>query len=128
MGINSPVISPDGKQVAFTALGDLYVVPIGGGKPVNITHDRFLDADPAWSADGTQLAWSTDRGGTLQDIWIHDFKTGQESAADAHRDIGAQGVVVAGWKAHRVQRRGWDVAARDAVDGGRGHGQGDADP
>jgi hypothetical protein len=77
VGVNNPKLSPDGKQVAFTALGDLYVMPIGG-QPVNVTRDRFLDADPAWSPDGSKIAWSTDRGGQLQDIWIHDLRTKQD--------------------------------------------------
>ncbi len=77
VGINTPAISPDGRQVAFTALHDLYVMPVGG-TPVNLTNDRFLDADPAWSPDGSRLAWSTDRGGQLQDLWIRDMKTGRE--------------------------------------------------
>ncbi len=33
-----PEISPDGKQIAFAALGDIYVMPVGG-KPVNLTKD-----------------------------------------------------------------------------------------
>src|SRR5262249_44370178 len=70
VGINNPKLSPDGKQVVFTALGDVWLMPIGGA-PVNLTHDRFLDADPNWSPDGTKIAWSTDRGGQLEDIWIH---------------------------------------------------------
>ena len=55
LGIVRPVISPDGKQAAFAALGDIYVMPIGG-KPENITKDRALDTDPAWSPDGSMLA------------------------------------------------------------------------
>ena len=75
-GILSPAISPDGKSVAFAALGDLWLMPIGG-KPENLTKDRFLDTEPAWSADGKFLAWSTDRGGQLLDLWIRDMSSGQ---------------------------------------------------
>jgi Tol biopolymer transport system component len=71
-GIMSPTISPDGKSIAFAALGDLWLMPIGG-KPENLTKDRFLDTEPAWSPDGKFLAWSTDRGGQLLDIWIRDM-------------------------------------------------------
>ncbi len=76
LGIATPAISPDGRQVAFIALGDLWVMPTAGGKPVNLTNDRFLDAEPAWSPDGRQLVWSTDRGGDLLDLWIRDMDTG----------------------------------------------------
>jgi Tol biopolymer transport system component len=76
VGIVHPVISPDGTKVAFAAIGDIYIMDIGG-KPVNVTNDRFFDTDPAWSPDGTRLAYSSDRGGDLLQIWIRDVKTGQ---------------------------------------------------
>ena len=73
-GIMSPSISPDGKSVAFAAIGDLWLMPLGSA-PENLTKDRFLDTEPSWSPDGRYLAWSTDRGGQLLDIWIRDFRT-----------------------------------------------------
>jgi len=75
-GIMSPAISPDGKSVVFAALGDLWLMPLGG-KPENLTKDRFLDTEPSWSPDGRFLAWSTDRGGQLLDIWVRDMSNGQ---------------------------------------------------
>jgi Tol biopolymer transport system component len=78
LGIVRPVISPDGKRVAFNALGDIWVMDIGS-KPKRITNDRFLDADPAWSPDGSKLVFSSDRAETGNlDLWIHDLKTGAE--------------------------------------------------
>ncbi len=79
LGIVRPVISPDGKRIAFNALGDIWVMDIGS-KPKRLTHDRFLDADPSWSPDGTKLVYSSDRAETGNlDLWIHDFKTGSET-------------------------------------------------
>ena len=54
LGIVRPVISPDGTQIAFAAVGDIYVMPVGGGEPVNLTKDSALDTDPAWSPDGAR--------------------------------------------------------------------------
>ena len=77
LGVVRPVISPDGRAVAFSALGDLWLMPVGG-TPENLTKSRFLDTEPAWSPDGAQLAWASDKGGTLLDLWVRDVRTGEE--------------------------------------------------
>jgi Tol biopolymer transport system component len=77
LGIVRPVISPDGTKIAFAAVGDIYVMPIGG-KPENITKDRYLDTDPNWSPDGNQLVYSSDRGRDHLQLWIHDMRTGTD--------------------------------------------------
>ncbi len=77
LGIERPVLSPDGKSIAFVALGDLWLLPATGGKPQNLTNDAAYDLDPTWSPDGRFLAWSSDRAGGLLQIWIRDMQTGQ---------------------------------------------------
>ncbi len=71
-----PAISPDGKQIAFAALGDLWMMTIGS-KPQRITNDAFVETDPVWSRDGKSLVFSSDRSGSM-DIWIRDLQTGQD--------------------------------------------------
>src|SRR5438067_179687 len=76
LGIVRPVISPDGRQIAFAAVGDIYVMPVGG-KPVDVTKDAALDTDPAWSPDGSQLVYSSDKESEHLQLWIRDMKTGR---------------------------------------------------
>ncbi len=76
LGIVRPVISPDGKQIAFAALGDIYVMPIGG-KPVNVTNDPAFDTDPSWSPDGRALVYSSDKNSEHLQLWIRDMTSGQ---------------------------------------------------
>ena len=76
LGIVRPVISPDGTQIAFAAVGDIYVMPVNGGAPVNITKDSALDTDPSWSPDGSQLVYSSDRESPHLQLWVRDMKNG----------------------------------------------------
>jgi Tol biopolymer transport system component/imidazolonepropionase-like amidohydrolase len=76
LGVVSPKISPDGKQIAFAALGDIYVMAVGG-KAVNLTKDAALDTEPAWSPDGSQLAYSSDKDSEHLQLWVRDMKSGR---------------------------------------------------
>lgn len=84
-GIVSPVVSPDGRAVAFVAMGDLWVAPVGG-KPVQVTNDAAVEMDPAWSPDGTELAFSSDRSGEMA-LWVHDLRTHDERRLDERGGI-----------------------------------------
>ena len=77
LGIVSPAVSPDGRAVAFVAVGDLYVAR--DGKLAQVTHDPYMEMDPAWSPDGNTLAYVSDRSGTME-IWLRSVTTGAERA------------------------------------------------
>jgi Tol biopolymer transport system component/imidazolonepropionase-like amidohydrolase len=76
-GITYPAVSPDGTQTVFAALGDLWLMPIGG-VPRRLTADPAVETEPAWSPDGKSVAYSSDRGGTMPSIWIRDLQTGAD--------------------------------------------------
>lgn len=76
LGIGSPVLSPDGCNIAFRALNDIWTMAIGD-RPRRVCRDGFHKSDPAWSPDGRWLSYSSDRGGKL-DIWLRDLHTGED--------------------------------------------------
>lgn len=82
-GIADPALSPDGATVAFRALNALWLLK--DGKATRLVSDGFWVCDPAWSPDGRQLAYSTDRAGSL-DIWVRDLESGEERQLTSHRD------------------------------------------
>jgi Tol biopolymer transport system component len=61
-------ISPDGKHIAYSALSRLYVSEVSGGTPRRVVTESGAEYQPAWSPDGTWLAyvtWTNEEGG----IW-----------------------------------------------------------
>src|ERR1043166_4892794 len=62
-------VSPDGQTLVFDHLGDLYTVPIMGGKATSFTHGMAMDAQPRFSPDGKRIVFVSDRGGATN-LWI----------------------------------------------------------
>jgi Tol biopolymer transport system component len=59
----SPVYSPDGKSIAFSAfkgnIPDIYIYDIASGSITNVTSDKFFDGAPVFSPDGKWLIYSS---------------------------------------------------------------------
>jgi Tol biopolymer transport system component/imidazolonepropionase-like amidohydrolase len=64
-------VSPDGKNIVFDALGDLYTMPITGGKATRIFGDISFESQPKWSPDGKKIAFISDRSGA-ENLWLCD--------------------------------------------------------
>src|SRR5262245_24392569 len=83
----TPDISPDGKLVAFSYLGDIWVVEAIGGVARPVTMHEKHDMAPVFSPDGRKIAFSSNRHGSY-DVFVVPVHGGRptrltyDSAAD----------------------------------------------
>lgn len=64
-------VSPDGNEIAFDLLGDIYLIPIGGGDAKALTSGVAWDMQPRYSPNGKWIAFTSDRAGG-DNVWIVD--------------------------------------------------------
>ena len=63
-------LSPGGRRAAFEARGEIFTVPAEKGEIRNLTGTPGIrETVPAWSPDGKQLAYLSDRTGEYE-IWV----------------------------------------------------------
>ena len=62
-------VSPDGSGIVLEAVGDLYRLPIEGGRAERITRGMAFDSQPRFSPDGAWIAFVSDRDGS-EAVWI----------------------------------------------------------
>lgn len=85
----TPTFSPDGSKIAFVSNKDgsakIYVMPIPKAganikdiQPTLISRANRENSAPAWSPDGTKIAYCA-RTQEDRQIWIYDFNTGEET-------------------------------------------------
>ena len=102
-------LAPDGRRVVFTAEAagarQIFVMPIRGGYPEQLTATEKSASDPQWSPDGRRIAFVRDEA-----IWMIDVE-GSHQALVTHHPGGNRSPR---WSAdgHQIafvsRRRGWD--------------------
>lgn len=64
-------ISPDGQKIVFDILGDIYRMPVSGGKAELLSGGVSWECQPRFSPDGKLIAFTSDRDGG-DNIWVMD--------------------------------------------------------
>ena len=88
--VSTPALSPDGKQVAFTATtvvpadnkrhSEIWLVAATGGEPARLTAPGVESANPRWAPDGKLLLFTSTRPGGKGRTWaLHMDRPGGEA-------------------------------------------------
>ncbi|KAL1920963.1 uncharacterized protein VTP21DRAFT_11598 [Calcarisporiella thermophila] len=62
-------VRPDGKELVFDLLGDLYTLPIKGGKAKLLKGGVPFDTQPRYSPDGNHVIFRSDQSG-CDNVWL----------------------------------------------------------
>ncbi len=62
-------VSPDGKEIVFDMLGDIYKMPINGGSATLLAGGLAFEVQPRFSPNGKYISYTSDKDGA-DNIWI----------------------------------------------------------
>ncbi len=80
--------SPGGSRVVIEARGELFNVPVKEGFVTNLTKTSgAFDRDPAWSPDGSKLAYWSDKSGEYE-VYVQDMTRNEQAKKLTNRGMG----------------------------------------
>ena len=78
-------VSPDGSTIIFDMMGDLYTIPISGGKATRLTEGMPYDVHPRYSPDGKHILFISDKSGN-DNLWTMDLETKEQKQLTKDKD------------------------------------------
>ncbi|WP_394970726.1 amidohydrolase family protein [uncultured Croceitalea sp.] len=70
-------VSPDGQTIVFDLMGDIYSIPIAGGKATQLTSGISYDVHPRYNPDGKSLVFISDKSGS-DNIWTMELASKED--------------------------------------------------
>src|SRR5690349_8427528 len=64
-------VSPDGKDIVFDLLGDIYTISATGGEAKVLRGGHAFEVQPRFSPDGKKISFTSDAGGG-DNVWVMD--------------------------------------------------------
>lgn len=119
IGARFPALSPDGTKIAFSYMGDLWLVSSEGGKAERLTNNVAYDREPVWSPDGKWLAFSSDRLGN-NDVFLLPVSGGEIKQLTHHtgNDVATAFSPDGKWVLFTSSRASLTGAYKISIDGG----------
>jgi imidazolonepropionase-like amidohydrolase/Tol biopolymer transport system component len=78
-------VSPDGRTLVFDLLGDIYTMPVSGGRATLVLGGHAYETMPRFSPDGRRIAFTSDRDG-IENVWTADVTGGDLRQVSRERE------------------------------------------
>jgi serine/threonine-protein kinase len=95
-------VSPDGRRLAYSASGDIFVFELSRGTSTRLTTEPTTDLNPIWTRDGQRIVYTSLRAGYPEIFWRAADGTGtEERILTRGKDL--TGLFGTGWSADGTQ-------------------------